>query len=77
MVDRLHSGSSTVSVISIPTDASLPQVVATVNLADSLSGKSVTLTPSTIVYSNGYLLVGCEGIKGNIVVNTSGITEAP
>ncbi len=75
----LNSTDFTVSVITlVKTDGTvrdLPAVVATVNLSDVLPGKTLTFSPTTLQYKDGYLLVGDANLKSNLVINTSSITE--
>jgi len=77
----LNEADATVSALRL--SATAVTSVATYNLADTLSGKSVSITPNSITFyanedtESQYLLVGGSGILGYLVVDVTPATVAP
>jgi len=76
----LNAGDQSISVIHLfntngTTPRETPFVSATVSLPDFITGKTLTLTPSTFIVNADQLIVGDTTTKALLVVDRSAITE--
>lgn len=70
-----NSEDDTISVIKLFDDSNSPLVQPTVeqtiNLDDLVTDKTLTLNPSGILEKDGYLMISCTGIKGQLILKLS------
>lgn len=69
----INQGDETLTVVDLTKDIPESMVTATIQLADYVPDKQLTYIPNSITYKDGHLFVGSEGIRGQLVINTSSI----